>query len=108
MTENTEEAEEVEQMYEMPEYRNAEGKGDFLEGAVGAFLEYGEQAGDDLKYGNYYISAEALDNLSHIDEDARIQITVVQHEDQTDTCGDCGEEFYSVAKHQALSECGDE
>lgn len=108
-TENTEEEAEVEQMYDYPVFRDVEGNADFLEGKVGAFVEYGEPCGDYLEYDEYYLPKERVDSVSEShDAGARVQIYTVEYESPTDECGDCGDEFKSVEQHHALSECGDE
>jgi len=106
MTEETNETnDETEQMYDYPTLRETESRGEFLEGAVAAFREYGEQDGDYYVYEDDAVAAEVIDSLSEHAEGARVQVHTVEYEDEKDKCPGCGKKFKAVNRHWQQSDC---
>lgn len=87
-----------------PEYREVNERG-FLEGEVGAFVEYGERVDDYYEYDGHYIAADSLDAHHEHPAGARVQIHTVEYEPDTDKCPDCGESYKSVEMHLNRSDC---
>lgn len=105
MTDNNDITEDDGEQFDEPEYREV-GEREFLEGEVGAFVDEGEHEGDYVSYGDHSVPFEAVHALSEHDYHCRVQLDVVELED--DTCEHCGETFKDVGQHQRLSDCGDE